>query len=273
VLGRAFALGLVARGGERIGETLYASWGRGPAKRVTITETDFLKDAARPDPQPINADAVGPKAPPRPYLRGPLAHREAISGGGGAAALSPLGGGARFILRGELGVIGAPLAEQGLTLPQRACTMTSGDTAQVLWLGPDEWMIRPADRTEPAFAEAVNTACAGAHHQLVDVSDYYTDIGVTGARAREVLAKLTPLDMHPRGFQGGEVKGSMFGRVPAILRLEPDAAPETFTLTVRWSHADYLWCMLALAGREYGLPAQQPIGKVALAYPPEERWH
>ncbi len=272
VLGRAFALGLVERGGERIGETLYASWGRGPVKRVTITETDFLKDAAKPEPQPIRDDAPSPQAPAGPYLRGPLAHREAISAGGGAAALTPLGGGARFILRGDAGVIGGALAEQGLMLPEAACTMTSGETARALWLGPDEWMILPADGKEPSVAEAVSTACAGTHHQLVDVSDYYTDIGVSGVRARELLSKLTTLDMHARSFQAGEVKGSMFGRVPATLRLEPDAVPEAFTLTIRWSHADYLWCQLALAGREYGLPAQEPIGRVTLAYPPEQPW-
>jgi len=273
VLNRAFALALVESGGERIGETLYASWSKGPVKRVTITETDFLKDAKRPEPQPVDETAPAPQAPSAPYMRGPLAHREAISGGGGAAALTPLSTGTRFILRGDAAAIGAKLAEQGVTLPGTACTMSTGDMARVLWLGPDEWMLLAADGHGAALADAIRTACEGTHHQLVDVSDYYAEIGVSGARARDLLGKLTTLDMHPRGFQGGEVKGSMFGRVPATLRLEPDAVPEAFALTVRWSHADYLWCQLALAGREYGLPAQEPIGRVTLAYPPEDRWH
>jgi len=273
VLNRAFALALVESGGERIGETLYASWSKGPVKRVTITETDFLKDAKRPEPQPVDETAPAPQAPSAPYMRGPLAHREAISGGGGAAALTPLSTGTRFILRGDAAAIGAKLAEQGVTLPGTACTMSTGDMARVLWLGPDEWMLLAADGHGAALADAIRTACEGTHHQLVDVSDYYAEIGVSGARARDLLGKLTTLDMHPRGFQGGEVKGSMFGRVPATLRLEPDAVPEAFALTIRWSHADYLWCQLALAGREYGLPAQEPIGRVTLAYPPEDRWH
>ena len=274
VLKRAFALGLVERGGERIGETLYASWGKGTAKRVTITETDFLKDAKRPEPQPVDDAAPAPHAPSTPYTHGPLAHREAISGGGGAVALTPLPGRMRFILRGEAAVIGPKLAEHGVTLPQTACTMTQSDRARVFWLGPDEWMVLAAEDGQGAhIADAIRTACEGAHHQLVDVSDYYAEIGVSGARAREVLAKLTTLDMHPRGFQAGQVKGSMFGRAPAILRLEPDAVPEAFALTIRWSHADYLWCQLALAGREYGLPAQEPIGRVTLGYPAEDRWH
>ncbi len=268
VLKRAFALGLVARGGERIGETLYASWGKGPVKRVTITETDFLKGYTPPEPKPVEDNpANAPQAPSAPYLRGPLAHREAISGGGGAAALTPLGGVRRFILRGNRDVLSPKLADLGIVLPETACTMANGEKARTLWLGPDEWMILAADGHGATLGDTIREACADTHHQLVDVSDYYTEIGVSGARARDLLGKLTTLDMHPRAFQAGEVKGSMFGRVPASLRLEPDAVPEAFTLTIRWSHADYLWCQLALAGREYGLPAQEPIGQVTLAYP------
>jgi len=267
VLKRAFALGLVARGGERIGETLYASWGKGQAKRVTITETDFLKDATRPEPQPVNENAPAPKAPDAPYKRGPLAHRSAISGGGGAAALTPLGGGTRFILRGDAAAIGPKLADAGVILPETACAMAATDMARVLWLGPDEWMILPGDGQAASVVQAVRSALSDTHHQLVDVSEYYTEIGVSGVRARDLLARLTTLDMHPRGLQPGDVKGSMFGRVPALLRLAPDSVPEEFTVTIRWSHADYLWCLLARAGREFGLPAQEPIGKVTLAYP------
>jgi sarcosine oxidase subunit alpha len=268
VLKRAFALGLVERGGERIGETLYASWGRGPVKRVTVTETDFLKGYTPPEPTQIENNPAGaPEAPSGPYARGPLAHREAISGGGGAAALTPLGEGPRFILRGDQQALGATLAEQGVVLPETACTIAASESARTLWLGPDEWMILAVDGYGATLADGIRAACEGTHHQLVDVSDYYTDIGISGARSRDLLGKLTTLDMHPRAFQAGEVRGSMFERVPAVLRLEPDAVPEAFALTIRWSHADYLWCLLALAGREYGLPGQEPIGKVTLAYP------
>jgi heterotetrameric sarcosine oxidase gamma subunit len=106
-------------------------------------------------------------------------------------------------------------------------------------------MILPQDGQGTQLAEAMRAALADTHHQLADVSDYYTEIGVSGMRARDLLAKLTTLDMHPRGFQPGQVKGSMFARVPAVLRLAPDAVPEEFVLTIRWSHADYLWCLLA----------------------------
>jgi heterotetrameric sarcosine oxidase gamma subunit len=107
------------------------------------------------------------------------------------------------------------------------------------------------------------------HFQLADVTDHYTIIRLRGTHARQVLMKLTTLDMHPRAFAEGAVKGSIFGRVQAKLHLpagESAGAPG-FDLIVRWSHADYLWCLIALGGREYGLPEQVPAGRVTLAVP------
>ncbi len=41
-LGRSIALALIEAGGQRIGETLYASWSGNPPAPVLLTETDFL---------------------------------------------------------------------------------------------------------------------------------------------------------------------------------------------------------------------------------------
>ena len=42
------------------------------------------------------------------------------------------------------------------------------------------------------------------------------------------------------------------------------AGEETFSLFVRWSMADYLWCTVADAGREWGMPEQVPVKGEAL---------
>jgi heterotetrameric sarcosine oxidase gamma subunit len=102
----------------------------------------------------------------------------------------------------------------------------------------------------------------------VDVSDYYTIIEVAGDQARELLMKLTTLDLHPRAFRPGMVTGSMFGRTQATIWQPPraggaggddDGGEPTFRLFIRWSMADYLWCALADAGREWGVPEQIPV--------------
>ena len=75
--------------------------------------------------------------------------------------------------------------------------------------------------------------------------------------------KLTTLDLHPRAFKTGMVAGSMFGRTQATLWQATDDAEEggpLFRLIVRWSMADYLWCLIADAAREWGAPDQSPVG-------------
>src|SRR5690606_6979318 len=91
----------------------------------------------------------------------------------------------------------------------------------------------------------------------------YTEIELSGRHAREALMKLSTLDLHPRGFSEGDVAGSMFGRTQATLWQSRGGDAEggpAFILLVRWTMTDYLWCALAEAGREFGLPAQEPIG-------------
>ena len=157
-----------------------------------------------------------------------------------------------------------PLKETfGLDLPAEPSTSASGAETSLLWLGPDEWMlVTTAEEAEARFGRA-DRALAAIHHQLVAVGDYYTVIEVSGPRARETLMKLTTLDLHPRAFKAGMVAGAMFGRTHATLWQMTDDGAEggpLFRLIVRWSMADYLWCVIADAGREWGMPEEQPVG-------------
>ena len=129
-------------------------------------------------------------------------------------------------------------------------------------MGPDEWMlVTPPEEAEERSRLAAE-ALAGTHHQLVDVSDYYTVIELAGAKARELLMKLTTLDVHARAFRAGMVTGSVFGRANATIWQVLDDAAEggpVFRLFIRWSMADYFWCLIADAGREWGVPEQSPV--------------
>jgi len=58
------------------------------------------------------------------------------------------------------------------------------------------------------------------------------------------------------------VAGSVFGRANALLwqtRSDADEAGPAFRLFIRWSMADYLWCLAADAGREWGVPEQVSV--------------
>lgn len=201
-----------------------------------------------------------------PFRRSPLFHRPPIQGGDGALRMEERPFAGKFILRADPGAAVEPLrAALGLGLPFDPLTSSAvGDTA-FLWLGPDEWMLVTAPTDAAERSAAARTALAGLHHQLVDVGDYYTIIEAAGPKAREALMKLTSLDLHPRAFKPGMVTGSVFGRANATIWLPAGGGgDETFRLFIRWSMADYLWCSIADAGREWGMPEQVPVKGEAL---------
>ena len=197
------------------------------------------------------------------HRRSPLFHRRPIEGEGGAIRMAERPFIGKFILRADPKLVADLIhGAAGTKLPTEALTSaTAGDTA-ILWLGPDEWMIVTAPEEVEHRLAAARSVLSQVHHQLVDVSDYYTLIELSGPRAREALMKLTTLDLHPRAFKVGMVAGSVFAHANALLwQLADDAAEAgpVFRLIVRWSMADYLWCLLSEAGREWSMPREVPV--------------
>ncbi|MEM7568122.1 MAG: sarcosine oxidase subunit gamma family protein [Pseudomonadota bacterium] len=194
--------------------------------------------------------------------RSPLAHRAPI-GAEDTVRLAEIRLATLSILRGEAdGLVGPVRDAFALDLPREACTAAQGDAAACLWLGPDEWMLVSGTGEGDRHA-ALDDGITG-HHQRVEVSDHYTLIELRGAKARPLLSKLVPLDMHARAFAPGEVKGTALGAAVTTLWCVAD---DVFRLTARRSYADYVWCLLAHSGREWGLPVQSPRGGERLTLP------
>jgi len=195
-----------------------------------------------------------------PVRRSPLAHRAPVTAELVRMAERPFVG--KYMLRARPDEAVERLRSAlDLGLPFDPLTSSrSGETA-FLWMGPDEWMLVTGPERGAEAARRAAEVLAGTHHQLVDVSEYYTVIELAGPRARVLLMKLTTLDVHERALRAGTVTGAVFGRANATLWQsgEDDRGP-VFQLFVRWSMADYLWCLLADAGQEWGLPAAAPVG-------------
>jgi sarcosine oxidase subunit gamma len=198
-----------------------------------------------------------------PVRRSPLAHRPPIAGEGDAVRMAELPFLGKFILRADpYEAVERLRAALGLGLPFDTLTSSTEGATSFLWMGPDEWMLATAPDEAQERSRIAAEALAGTHHQLVDVTDYYTVIELSGTKARELLMKLTTLDVHARAFRVGMVTGSVFGRANATIWQALDDAAEggpTFRLFIRWSMADYLWCLIADAGREWGVPEQSPV--------------
>jgi heterotetrameric sarcosine oxidase gamma subunit len=196
-----------------------------------------------------------------PVRRSPLSARAPIEARRGAVHLGEMPFIGKHVLRIDPKTAATPVKKAtGLDLPKEPMSSSVADEAALLWLGPDEWMLVTPPDDAGAMAAKLAEALASKHHQLVDVGDYYTAIDVHGLKARDLLMKLTVLDIYPRAFAAGQVTGTNFGHANATLWLVSDIDGDaTFRLFVRWSHADYLWCLLADAGLEWGMPEQRPV--------------
>ncbi len=198
-----------------------------------------------------------------PRRRSPLAHRAPLTAEGGTLTIAerPLLG--RLVLRVDADKGDAAVATViGAGLPKAVAETALSEAATIFWLSPDEWMIVTAAEAEERLAADLGAALAGIHHQIAVVSDYYTAIEIAGARARDLLSKLTTLDMHARAFKPGEARAGIFAKANGVLfqRVADDAGGgPAFDLAVRWSMADYLWCVVAEAGHEWGLPVEHPV--------------
>ena len=70
----------------------------------------------------------------------------------------------------------------------------------------------------------------------------YTVLEISGAQAREALARGCPLDLHPRVFKTGQCAQSHFFKTAIVLAPTGD---ERMDLVVRRSFADY-FCRILL---------------------------
>lgn len=104
----------------------------------------------------------------------------------------------------------------------------------ILWLGPDEWLVatdKPVDRTP----------FRGIHAALVDVTSSRVEIEVAGPQAEDTLSKAATLDFDLRVFPVGACAQTNIARTQGIIRR---IAPDRFVIYVRTSFAGYLQAWL-----------------------------
>ncbi|MEY9945218.1 sarcosine oxidase subunit gamma [Kitasatospora sp. GAS1066B] len=140
----------------------------------------------------------------------------------------------------------------GSPLPTEPNTVTEAGSLQVLWLGPQEWLVLGPDGSGSATAELLRAALADEPGSVVDVSANRTTLELSSPAARPVLEKGCSLDLHPRAFGPGRCAQTLLGKVQVILH-QVDAEP-TYRLLVRGSFAQYLTDWLLDAMEEYRHP-------------------
>ena len=114
------------------------------------------------------------------------------------------------------------------------------------WMSPDELLVlcpyaEVADRLKD-----MKSTLGETHSLAVDVSDARAVFRVSGPAAREVMAKLCPVDLAPGAFEPGVFRRTRMAQVPAAIWMD-DA--ETFRIICFRSVAQYVFDLLKTAAQ------------------------
>jgi sarcosine oxidase subunit gamma len=169
-------------------------------------------------------------------VRWPLAHRgddlaRIATLTEGAVAAAEVTGLSQVALR----VDAADVDALGFPVPLRPNTAATTDGHEVLWLGPDAWLVVTADPVEELLA-TIDAALAAVPHAAVDLSANHLIVDLSGAARHELLGTRCPLDLHPRSWQEGMCAQTLIGRAQGLLQHRGDAT----RLFVRPSFGGYL---------------------------------
>lgn len=158
--------------------------------------------------------------------RSPLAERSADLGRVGARELAFLS---------QIDVRVDPAGAATLGFPTDPNTATSGGR-DVLWLGPDEWLIVGVPGATTAIMHELEASLSGLHCSVVDVSANRAVIELAGPSRHDLLSSACPIDLHPRSWDDGRCAQSVFGAAQVLLH-EREGVTRLF---VRPSFADYV---------------------------------
>lgn len=123
-------------------------------------------------------------------------------------------------------------------------------TRGVCWMSPDELLLLCPYEEVAQKLERIAAHMGAAHYLAVDVSDARAMFAVSGAHARDVLAKLAPVDLAKGQFEAPMFRRTRLAQVPAAFWME---GPERFHLICFRSQAGYVFdllCTAAQAGSE-----------------------
>ena len=162
-------------------------------------------------------------------------------------------------LRGDpedAGFTSAAAAALGFGLPMEPNTVAAKGALLALWLGPDEWLVVTPPTAQTPLLDSLEAALHGMHVAVTDVTGGQTMITLSGPRARDILTKGCPLDLHPGVFKPADCAQTLVAKANVTIRCVDDSP--SFELIVRRSFAEYTALWLHDAALEYGVAVVRP---------------
>lgn len=131
-------------------------------------------------------------------------------------------------LRGDIKdkrIVKSVKALTGMDMPA-PLTGAISDGRGAFWMSPDEVLLFGPRATVAADHAALCAPLRTVHHLAADVSDARAVFTLDGDATREVLAKLTPIDMHPDSLKPGAVRRTRLAQSAGAIWMASDSRAE-----------------------------------------------
>lgn len=115
----------------------------------------------------------------------------------------------------------------------------------ICWMSPDEVLLLCPYEDVWDHLQTIEAQLGDAHHLAVDVSDARAMFALSGPHARDVMAKLAPVDM--QHFAPPMFRRTRMAQVPAAFWMQ-DA--ESFHIICFRSQAQYVFDLLCVAAQD-----------------------
>ena len=130
----------------------------------------------------------------------------------------------------------------GASVPVKPNTVAQASEYDILWLGPDEWLVRSIEPRVAQLEAKLGAAFSGLFAAAVDIGSGYTVLEASGTHVRDVLARGCPLDLHPNVLARGQCAQSHYFKASIVL---VPLGSDSYEIVVRRSFADY-FCRIML---------------------------
>jgi sarcosine oxidase subunit gamma len=133
------------------------------------------------------------------------------------------------------------------TWPRTVGTVMTG-RADVLCIGPTEWLVLASDPDPDPLFRILNEGFQGSAFRRTNVSSALSRIEIGGPNVQSLLSKGCSLDLHPQMFSPERSARTRFAGMPVVLHC---TQPTTFECIVSLSLRDYFLSWLADAAMEF----------------------
>ena len=139
-------------------------------------------------------------------------------------------------LRGNREMLEKWLNTTPLVFPDTPNTRTLQDTIMVCWVGPERWLLRTSIERENQLRNSVPVETMPRGIDVHLVSDTLTFFDIVGPDAAQILAIVSPLDIHPCVFPDNGISFTEGFGVSVLVARQTNG----FELVVESSYADWM---------------------------------